>query len=138
MITITDTISKLSNFIALSEEKAKDQCKEHGLTETQMHYLEKIADLDNPTVTELSRELRLSKPTVTVTIDKLVEKGFVDRVRSDRDRRSAHLHLTERGIELNATHDIAHIAIAKHITRKVTNSELEEFMRIVGKIVDQH
>ncbi len=29
MITITDTIAKLSNFIALSEEKAKEQCKEH-------------------------------------------------------------------------------------------------------------
>ncbi len=93
---------------------------------------------DNPTVTELSRELRLSKPTVTVTVDRLVEKGFVDRVRSDRDRRSAHLHLTERGAELNATHYIAHIAIAKHIARKVTNGELEEFIRIVGKIVDQH
>jgi len=135
MITLTDTIAKLSNFIALAEEKAKEQCKEYGLTETQMHYLEKIADFDNPTVTELSRELKLSKPTVTVTVDKLVEKGFVDKVRSDRDRRSAHLHLTEKGVQLNIKHDIAHISIVKHIARKISDEEIEEFIKIVEKIV---
>jgi DNA-binding MarR family transcriptional regulator len=136
MIKLTDTIAKLSNFIALSEEKAKAHCKEHGLTETQMHYLEKIAELDNPTLTELSRELGLSKPTVTVAIDKLVEKGFVTRVRSDKDRRSAHLHLTEAGVELNTIHDVAHVSIAKYITKKMETKEIDDFIRIVGKIVN--
>jgi len=136
MIDLTETIAKLSNFIALSEERAKEHFKESGLTETQIHYLEKIAELDNPTLTELSKQLRLSKPTVTVTIDKLVDKGFVIRVRSDMDRRSAHLHLTDKGVEFNTIHDVAHITIAKHLSKKVDNNDIEEFIRIINKFLD--
>ena len=62
-----------------------------------MNYLETIDILDNPNITELAQQLKLSKPTVKVAIDKLIEKEYyIYKIRSDEDRRSAHLHLTEK------------------------------------------
>jgi DNA-binding MarR family transcriptional regulator len=48
-------------------------------------------------ISYLARELDLTKPTVTVLADKLVDKGYIKRVKSDKDRRSMHLHIDKKG-----------------------------------------
>lgn len=118
MKNLVDLVARLSNMMAQMEEQAKEKYNTTGLTQTQMHYLEAIGQLENPNLTELSLALRLSKPTVTVAIDKLIEKECVYKVRSDQDRRSTHLHLTEKGIQLNKMHDFAHKSIAKLFAKK--------------------
>ena len=71
------------------KESAKEQFNFNELTLTQMNYLETINNLHNPNLTELAAEMKLTKPTVKVAIDKLIEKDFITRVKSDEDRRSA-------------------------------------------------
>ncbi|HNT41639.1 MAG TPA: MarR family transcriptional regulator, partial [Tenuifilaceae bacterium] len=92
MESMEKVIAGLSNMIGDAEEKAKEQFNTLNLTITQMHYLETINLLGNPNITELSAQLKLSKPTVTVSVDKLIEKGCVYKIQSDEDRRSAHIH----------------------------------------------
>ena len=135
MKKIIDIVADLSNMIGLMEENAKEQFNLSGLTLTQMHYLETINSLDNPNITELASALKLSKPTVTVAIDKLIEKEFVYKVRSDEDRRSAHLHLTEKGKLINQMHDYAHNCISESIVRKLNSQEQEQFIILMDKIL---
>ena len=97
MKKLINIISGLSTLIGNTEEAAKEQFNLVQLTTHQMNYLETIDILDNPNITELAQQLKLSKPTVKVAIDKLIEKEYVYKIRSDEDRRSAHLHLTEKG-----------------------------------------
>jgi DNA-binding MarR family transcriptional regulator len=117
------------------EDRARERYNTTGLTMTQMHYLEAIDKLDNPSLTELSAELNLSKPTVTVAIDKLIEKGCVYKVRSDQDRRSTHLHLTENGRLLNTMHDFAHKSIAELFSKKLSQQETEKLIEIINKAI---
>jgi len=121
--------------IGLMEENAKEQFNLSGLTLTQMHYLETINSLNNPNITELATTLKLSKPTVKVAIDKLIDTEFVYKVQSDEDRRSAHLHLTEKGKLINQMHDYAHNCIAESIIRKLDIQEQEQFIRLIEKIL---
>jgi DNA-binding MarR family transcriptional regulator len=117
------------------EEAAKEQFNLSSLTYTQMHYLEAINLLDNPNITELAIALKLTKPTVKVAIDKLIEKEFVFKVQSDEDRRSSHIHLTEKGKLINQMHDYAHKRIAESIANKLNNEELEILSGLLNKVI---
>lgn len=56
----------------------------------------------NHTVTpkQLAQTLELSAPNLTILLDKLEERGLLERVRSATDRRSQHVLLTDAGRDL--------------------------------------
>jgi DNA-binding MarR family transcriptional regulator len=56
----------------------------------------------NPQVNQkqLGEALDISAPNMAVTLDRLVERGWVERVRSTKDRRAMQIHLTAKGAEL--------------------------------------
>lgn len=56
----------------------------------------------NPEVNQkqLGEALDISAPNMAITIDRLVERGWVERVRSTQDRRAMIIHLTATGREL--------------------------------------
>ena len=137
MKDIVDIVSELSNLFGESEEAAKEQFQMLSLTHTQMHYLETINLLDNPNITELATTLKLTKPTVKVAVDKFIEKDFLYKVRSDEDRRSAHLHLTEKGKLINQMHDYYHRRIAESFTRKLSREELETIVGLLNKVLSE-
>ena len=49
------------------------------LSMRQLHYVELIHELENPTLSELAYRLDVSKPTVTTTINRLVASGFIEK-----------------------------------------------------------
>ena len=46
---------------------------------------------------QLGHALDISPPNMAVTLDRMVERGWVERVRSTHDRRAQHIHLTAKG-----------------------------------------
>ena len=56
----------------------------------------------NPQVNQkrLGTALDISPPNMAVTLDRMVERGWVERVRSTQDRRAQQIHLTVKGAEL--------------------------------------
>jgi DNA-binding MarR family transcriptional regulator len=137
MKKMIDIVAQLSNMIVQTEETAKEQFDLTGLTLTQLHYLETINTLTNPNLTELATSLKLTKPTVTVAIDKLIEKNYVFKVHSDEDRRSAHLHLTEKGKQINQIHELAHKTISDIICQKLNTEEQQFLIGLLNKILNE-
>jgi DNA-binding MarR family transcriptional regulator len=135
MKSLEDIVSNLSNLFGKSEEEAKEQFHLQSLTHTQMHYLETINMLHNPNITELAGNLKLSKPTVKVAIDKLIERDFLYKIQSDKDRRSAQLHLTEKGKLINQMHDYSHKRISEYFSRKLNSEELETIVALLSKVL---
>ena len=130
-----EIIAKLSAYMSRMEEEAKEQFNFKDLTLTQMHYLEMISELKNPNLTELAVAMKLTKPTITVLVDKLIEKELVYKVQSDADRRSTHLHLTERGKLINQMHEYAHRRIAEQIEQKIDAEEMAQLILLLEKIM---
>ena len=56
----------------------------------------------NPQINQkrLGQALDISAPNLAVTLDRMAERGWVERVRSTQDRRAQHIHLTVKGAEL--------------------------------------
>ncbi|MEO8922090.1 MAG: MarR family transcriptional regulator [Caldimonas sp.] len=46
---------------------------------------------------QLGRALDVSPPNMAVTLDRMAERGWIERVRSTRDRRAQQIHLTRAG-----------------------------------------
>ena len=58
-------------------------------------------------------------------------------MQSDEDRRSAHLHLTEKGKLINVMHDYAHKCIAEHILKKIDRYEQRRICRFIKQNSNQ-
>jgi len=58
--------------------------------------------VQNPQVNQkqLGQALDISAPNMAVTLDRMVECGWVERVRGTKDRRAQHIHLTRQGAQL--------------------------------------
>jgi DNA-binding MarR family transcriptional regulator len=97
MLPIVDdavlTLARLARFL----ERA---CTD--LTLSQYRLLAMIAD-GAERASEIAGRLALTKPTVSATIDTLVERGLVTRTAADDDRRALRLQTTAEGREVVGT-----------------------------------
>lgn len=122
--------------LSKSEQLEVDLKKQSSIEELsikQLQCIELISELENPTVSELSERLKITNPSTSVMIDRLADKGYVTKVKSDVDKRSAHVHLTSKGKEAGHLHENVHHAIAKHMTRNLTESEKEILIVLLNK-----
>jgi DNA-binding MarR family transcriptional regulator len=79
---------------------SKSLQKKTGLTTSQLLVMEIINKLGSPSPSTIAREMVLSQATVTTLLDRLTKNQLVVRVKSDQDKRSVAVDLTERGKEL--------------------------------------
>lgn len=69
------------------------------ITPLAFHILLQLKDKQTLSMTELSRKLGISKPNVTVLVDKLIEKKLTERIHDTRDRRIVMIKLTKKGYD---------------------------------------
>ena len=132
-------LEELIDIILSKSEQLEDQIKTQSdirdLTIKQLHCIHLIEKFHNPTLTELAKELKITKPSTTAIIEKLENKGYVQKVKSDTDRRSAHLHLTDKGEKAGRIHTKVHNRFAKLLTQNLVNSEKEILIVLLNKAV---
>lgn len=135
MDTYSKTIATLSDLFETVMQQTFNQFDFSDLSRQQLLYLRVILRLHNPSVSELAKELKLTKPTVTAMVDKLESKGYIKRVKSDSDRRSMHLHLAEKGMQVNIIIEKTYDRLIKTIKSKLNDTETIILMELLKKIV---
>ena len=72
-----------------------------GLSVSQAPVLAVLREAKRPImITEVARRLFLETPSVTTMIDRLSERGLVERIKDPKDRRKTLVALTRRGKHL--------------------------------------
>lgn len=69
------------------------------LTTTELHVIEAIGE-DSLTMNELSEKLGITMGTASVAVNKLTDKNFVERRRSEDDRRKVFVELSKKDLWL--------------------------------------
>ena len=75
---------------------------ERGANQLPLSYVQVLATLDieeSMTVTEISERFDIAKPKLTPLIDRMIEAGYVKRVRNSTDRRVVHVFILDKGRE---------------------------------------
>ncbi|GJG94980.1 MarR family winged helix-turn-helix transcriptional regulator [Cupriavidus pauculus] len=106
------------------------------ITAQQMGIMQSLMRGAANTPLEISRLLGIDTGLMTRMLDKLENKGLLQRQRSDEDRRVIHLILTAKGKAVAA--QIPDIApdVLNHRLRNFSKDEFNEFMRLLQKFVD--
>lgn len=117
------------------EEKIKQESDLKNLTIKQLYCIELIHEMENPTLSELAIKLEISKASASVMLDRLDDNGYIKKVKSDNDRRSAHVHLTHKGDKAAHLHIDLHIQFAKLLTDGLTESEKDILIVLLNKAI---
>jgi DNA-binding MarR family transcriptional regulator len=84
------------------DTRSKAMSRISGLTIPQVVILQGVRDLGEVTTNGLSRHVDLSPGTVVSILDKLEERGFIERYRNVQDRRVVHTRMTPSGAAILA------------------------------------
>ena len=105
--TLNELLVDLFNYILLIEEKnLRDQGVKLSMTE--VHILEAIQKSESKMMSAVAKSLMVTQGTLTVSTSKLVKKGYVERVKDERDKRIVRLKLTDKANHVLEIHENFH------------------------------
>ncbi|TCD11352.1 MarR family winged helix-turn-helix transcriptional regulator [Oricola cellulosilytica] len=105
-----------------------------GLYAGQEGVMELLSRRDDYTLGELAHALGVKPPTVTRTITRLQEQGFVERYASDNDGRQIHVRLTDDGRALLLRMNAAMAGAEEHAFGTLKKKERKQLAKILEKI----
>jgi DNA-binding MarR family transcriptional regulator len=118
------------------KEETPDSKELFNLTITQLHYLHAIREIGNPTITELAETFGVQKSTVTVAINKLLQRQFIEKNSSESDLRVVHVSLSVKGKRFIQIEDMGYYRFASHIMEALDEKEGETFVGLLSKITN--
>jgi MarR family 2-MHQ and catechol resistance regulon transcriptional repressor len=124
---------KLMRATNKATSKIHEHLKEDNLTVSQFGVIEALYHLGPLSQSELGEKILKSNANLTTVVDSLEKKTLVERKRSDQDRRTVMVYLTELGRELIAKVFPRH---AKVVTRELgflTDKEKDALEKLLRK-----
>ena len=124
------------NTLDISLKKMQTNASEFSkLTVSQLQYIDAIGTLGKPAVSDVASQLNITKASVTIGVNKLMELGYVVKTQSDEDKRVFHVALTETGQELVNVKHQALKAYMEFIDAALSEEETAQFEAILTKLV---
>nr|WP_276576091.1 MarR family transcriptional regulator [Oceanirhabdus seepicola] len=105
------------------EQNALAEGKFNDLSITEIHTIEEIGMYGSRTMSEIAMDLGITVGTLTIAMNNLVKKGYVNRQRSDRDRRVVEISLTRKGKLAFRVHEKFHTDMIKNTIDGLTEEE---------------
>ena len=134
--TVNDYLVSVFNDILTIEESELKKSQFNDLSITEMHTIEAIGMYKKKTSSEVAKELSIPVGTLTVAINNLVKKGYVERLRSEDDRRVVKLGLTKKGKLLFRVHQHFHREMVKNILKCMEQDAEQALLRALKNLHD--
>lgn len=124
----------LSRAAAAVESHAERDVARHGLSITEFGVIEALYHKGPLLLGEVQRKILLSSGGITYTVDRLVEKGLVERRDCPGDRRARFAALTSEGESLMDEIFPAHVAALRTALSSLTAREQDETITLLRKL----
>ena len=120
---------QLFNDILHIEENSLKNIDLMYLSMTEIHTIEAVGIKDAKTMGEIAHDLRITVGTLSAAITKLIKKGYVERQRTEEDRRVVLVSLTSKGENVYREHQVFH---EEMITSMLGNFSEEEYILAIA------
>jgi len=110
------------------------QGREGSLSASEAYAVEVIYALHKPTISQFADFLHISQPNATYKINTLIKKGYVEKVKSDTDRREFHLCTTPRFQKYYAINENYLDTVMQRIRDRFTPDEIARFEHMLHVI----
>ena len=71
---------------------------------------------------------------MTIAVNKLVKKGYVEKIRSEQDGRQVFVKLTKLGRKVNAGHLYFHENMVRNVSEDLSEEEKEVLVRAMKNL----
>lgn len=88
----------------------------------------------NNTAGNIAKVLGITVSTCTINIDRLIAKGYVNKVKNDSDRRVAYLELTDKGKLIRKKRENKHRQNIETAVQRLTTTEKVSLMNAINKL----
>ena len=123
-------------FSAAQRRLRSRDTKAGGLSYAQWHLLRQLAESDELPAGKLAAGADLTPASVTQMLDHLAEQGWVERVRSDSDRRVVLNRLTPAGRERFAAKEAELQARWREALSDISAEELGHAARVLRRMAE--
>lgn len=134
--TLNDLYSKLRLYFYLQTAKNFEK-REATLTTVETFCMEVINYLGSPTVSEFAHVTGFSGPNAAAKIASLIRKGYVEKVQSENDKRSFHLHPTRKFYDYYQISLDYLKKVQERCEKRFTPQELEDLEDLLRIIDDE-
>ncbi|RXM57626.1 MarR family winged helix-turn-helix transcriptional regulator [Clostridium tetani] len=134
MNVLNELLVDTFNDILTIEQNALQSGEFRDLSVTEMHTIETIGMYTQKTMSEVANKLNITVGTLTTAINNLVKKGYVERSKSEKDRRIVYIQLTKRGKLAYRIHDKFHLDMIKETISGLTDEEEEILIASLEKL----
>lgn len=132
--TLNEVLVKLFRDIMDIEQKAIITPEFKDITNNDMHVIEAIGIEEPKNMSSIARELSVTVGTLTIAMNSLVKKGYVERTRGREDRRVVYISLSEKGRRAYENHAQFHKEMIESVTGELTEEELETLVKAITKL----
>lgn len=125
---INGFLVELFNLILRNEEKALKEHVDGKLSISEYHVVEAVCkgiEKNANTMGEISKRLHITVGSLTVAVATLEKKGYLQRVKDEKDKRTVRILCTEEGMEVNNFHKNFHIHMMEQITAQLNEEQLK-------------
>ena len=122
---VNDQLVLIFNEILEIQERVLKNSRFSDLTLKEMHTIEAIAQDGSLSSNQVAKNLKVTPGTLTVAIQGLEKKGYVKRVKSNKDRRVVLLQLTDRGQAIYQVHKDFHQEMVEETLTGLDPKEVE-------------
>lgn len=132
--TINDVLVNLFNEIMDIEERALITSEYKDVSVNDMHVIEAVGIGTARSMSTVAKSLSVTVGTLTIAMNHLVKKGYVERRRSEEDRRVVLVSLSEKGEKAYHHHRMFHekmvMAVMKDLNRQETDALTEALLKL--------
>lgn len=111
-----------------------DFLSNRAITQTQFFVLVAIHSYGRCPMTVLSRNMKVSMPTISGIVDRLVKGDFIRRVDDPNDRRQVVVELTAKGKQLILQFQSSVSLRWQDVLKSLNDEELKNFYQVVTKL----
>ena len=133
---LNDLIVDAYRSILKVEETILKRTDSIDLSINEMHMLEAVGKGKNKpkTISEIAEDLGITLPSVTVAINKLVKKGYVEKLRGEEDARIVYVTLTKQGTKIDSVHRYFHESMVRSIISGMSEQEQQVLYQGILKL----
>ena len=132
--TINEVLVELINRIWELEGNAIITEEFRDITNNDMHVIEAIGLDGGKNMSAVAKKLNITVSSLTTAINSLVRKKYVERQRSDEDRRVVKVMLTEKGPKAYLQHESYHREMIEAAIREIDQEEIPALIRLLEKL----
>lgn len=126
------------NAILRTEEKALTSGRFGELSIREMHIIEAVCRANREggsnRTTDIAQEQAVTPGTLTVAVNTLVRKGYIQRRQDNDDKRIVRLSPTKKGEEADEHHGRFHRNMVLAVMEQLDRQELQALIRALGNI----